>query len=172
MLYSASGTNIVGEAEHSAPLCKQDVLPIALGSIVIKPAVYEAIIPGEAASKANSRKIVLFGKRPAVIKSDKARAYCSAFRAVAPRLDPLLTGDLFIALRIVYKSRRPDLDESLILDLLQGVAYENDRQIKGKHVTWGLDPDHPRCEIAIYAMSTNHPPRTARSRIRYEKGAA
>ena len=35
--------------------------------------VYKGIIYGEPASKANSRKIVMFGKRPAIIKSQKAR---------------------------------------------------------------------------------------------------
>ena len=42
------------------------------------------------------------------------------------------------------------MDESLILDLLQGVAYENDRQVKEKHIYWmGVDKDSPRCEIIV-----------------------
>ena len=39
---------------------------------------------------------------------------------------------------IYYSSRRPDLDESLILDLMQGVIYKNDRQVKQKNIYWGL----------------------------------
>jgi len=50
---------------------------------------------------------------------------------------------------IYYASRRPDLDESLILDLLQGLVYLNDRQVKERHVFWGLDPDRPRAEMII-----------------------
>jgi Holliday junction resolvase RusA-like endonuclease len=52
-------------------------------------------------------------------------------------------------MRIFYASRRPDLDESLILDLLQDVAYVNDRQVKEKHIYWGLDKDNPRTEMLI-----------------------
>ena len=50
---------------------------------------------------------------------------------------------------IYYASRRPDLDESLILDLLQGLVYLNDRQVKERHVFWGLDKDKPRVEMII-----------------------
>lgn len=168
---TASKSNIDGEAKANASPGMQDDMTITSASIPKNHVLYATTILGEPASKANSRKIVLFGKRPAVIKSDKARAYCSVFREQAPRLEALLTGDLSIRLLIVYKSRRPDLDESLILDLLQGVAYENDRQIKAKTVIWGLDPDCPRCEIEIRALSQNHPHGDARPRSRYEKAA-
>lgn len=50
---------------------------------------------------------------------------------------------------LYYASRRPDLDESLVMDCLQGVVYKNDRQIKVKHIYWGLDKANPRCEIII-----------------------
>lgn len=61
----------------------------------------------------------------------------------------MLEGDVAVHITIYYASRRPDLDESLILDLLQGVAYENDRQVKEKHIYWGLDKEKPRCEIRV-----------------------
>jgi Holliday junction resolvase RusA-like endonuclease len=60
-----------------------------------------------------------------------------------------MTGDLRVTLHIFYASRRPDLDESLILDLMQGLIYENDRQVKERHCYWGLDPENPRSEIII-----------------------
>lgn len=60
-----------------------------------------------------------------------------------------MTGDLKVTMFIFYASRRPDLDESLILDLMQGLIYENDRQVKEKHILWGLDPDKPRAEIIV-----------------------
>jgi len=57
---------------------------------------------------------------------------------------------------IWYASRRPDLDESLILDLLQfdkktGTNYVivNDRQIKRRITTWGLSPNNPRVELTV-----------------------
>jgi len=61
----------------------------------------------------------------------------------------LISGDVRVTMHIYYASRRPDLDESLILDLLQGVAYMNDRQVKEKHIYWGLDKERPRSEITV-----------------------
>lgn len=107
------------------------------------------IIFGEPASKSNSRRLVRFGKMSRLIKSQKALNYCDAFRQQCQQLPTLMTGDLRLTLRIFYASRRPDLDETLILDLLQGYIYENDRQVKERHTYWGLDPDNPRAEILI-----------------------
>ena len=61
----------------------------------------------------------------------------------------MISGDVRVTMHIYYASRRPDLDESLILDLLQGVAYMNDRQVKEKHIYWGLDKERPRSEITV-----------------------
>ena len=110
-------------------------------------------IVGEPASKANSRKIVLFGKRPAIIKSQKARDYVKVFQAQCKQLDELLEGDLSVTITIHYKSRRPDLDESVILDCMQGFIYKNDRQVKEKHIYWALDRENPRSEIEISTLS-------------------
>ena len=106
-------------------------------------------IYGEAASKANSRKLVRFGNRPAFIKSDKARAYLKEFQAQVPTLDVLLEGELKVTMTVWYKSRRPDLDESLILDAMEGHIYKNDRQVREKHIYWGLDKLNPRADIAV-----------------------
>jgi hypothetical protein len=32
---------------------------------------------------------------------------------------------------------------------MQGLIYENDRQVKERHAYWGLDPVNPRTEILI-----------------------
>jgi len=64
-----------------------------------------------------------------------------------------MTGDLKVTMTIHYASRRPDLDESLILDLMQDVFYVNDRQVKEKHIYWGLDKENPRTEIIIEALA-------------------
>ena len=112
------------------------------------PSTAHFIIHGEPASKANSRRWT--GKF--FIKSEKALNYAKAFMAQAKPLETLLEGDLRITIRIWYASRRPDLDASLIFDLLQGVAYENDRQLKEQHLYWGLDKDRPRAEITIEKM--------------------
>jgi Holliday junction resolvase RusA-like endonuclease len=108
---------------------------------------------GEPASKANSRKMVYIGGKPMFIKSEKALAYAKAFKQqCVVSCSEKFTADVVVTIRIWYASRRPDLDESLILDLLQDVAYENDRQVKEKHIYWmGVDKVNPRCEIEVSA---------------------
>jgi Holliday junction resolvase RusA-like endonuclease len=110
---------------------------------------WEKTIYGEAASKANSRKLVHIGGKPVIIKSDKARGYLADFLKQCPVLEPMFMGDVYMELTMYYASRRPDLDESIVMDALQGRVYENDRQVKRKHVVWGLDPDNPRVELRI-----------------------
>lgn len=103
------------------------------------------VIEGEPASKANSRRWT--GKL--FIKSEKALKYKKEFEKQCPMLGELMTGDLRVSINIYYASRRPDLDPSLILDLMQGFIYENDRQIKEQHLYWGLDKERPRSEITV-----------------------
>lgn len=120
-------------------------------------------ILGEPASKANSRRMVRFGNMSRLIKSQKALDYSEMFKQQCRPLATLMTGDLRVIMKIYYASRRPDLDESLILDLMQGLIYENDRQVKERHVYWGLDPDNPRAEIIVEGIPTIAPikkPRT------------
>ncbi len=107
------------------------------------------VVKGEPASKANSRKIVMFGKKPAIIKSQKARDYVKAFGEQCPTLPELITDDVLVEILIYYASRRPDLDESLILDCMQDKIYKNDRQVKQKKIYWSLDKDNPRSIIRI-----------------------
>jgi Holliday junction resolvase RusA-like endonuclease len=109
------------------------------------------IIFGEPASKANSRRQVFVHGKSMFIKSKKALDYSSAFKLQAQSQKQIIfSGDVVVTVRIWYASRRPDLDESLILDLLQGIAYDNDRQVKEKHIYWmGVDKENPRCEIEI-----------------------
>jgi len=112
-------------------------------------------IKGQPHSKANSRRLVYFGKRPAFIKSPQAIEYEKLFAAQCPVLEPIIPynkkdkQDVAVHMTIYYASRRPDLDESLILDCMQGRIYENDRCVKEKHIRWGLDKDNPRSEIRV-----------------------
>ena len=114
-------------------------------------------IIGEPASKANSRvpipRISKAGN-PYVqfAKSAKALAYVKAARLQVMPLRPMLEGPLAAHISIYYASRRPDLDESLIFDALQGVIYKNDRQIVEKHIWRYLDRKNPRSHISIYEI--------------------
>ena len=109
-------------------------------------------ILGEPASKANSRRFVLIGGKPRFIKSKKALVYARDFDLQCPVRRNLFEEDLSIAIKIYYRTRRPDLDESLILDLLQGKIFKNDRSIKSKHVEHGLDKEQPRSVIVISSL--------------------
>ena len=111
---------------------------------------------GEPASKSNSRRLVQIGGRPRFIKSKKALSYVKAIQlqANALRLPMFEKGvDLSITMNIFYASRRPDLDESVVLDALQDIVYHNDMSIKEKHIYWGLDKVEPRCEITLREIS-------------------
>lgn len=115
-------------------------------------------ILGEPASKANSRRVVQIAASSRLIKSKKALSYTTIFRQQLPLIDRPLDQPCVAHITIWYASRRPDLDESLILDLLQvdekkykdakGVIL-NDRQVREKHIYWKLDPACPRCEIRL-----------------------
>lgn len=107
------------------------------------------VILGEPASKANSRKLVTIHGRPASIKSDKARGYVKDAEWQIPKLAQLLEGELTLHIRIYYATQRPDLDESVILDILQGKIYANDRQVRERHVYHAIDKENPRAEIIV-----------------------
>ncbi|RWA55331.1 endodeoxyribonuclease RusA [Cupriavidus sp. UYMSc13B] len=121
-------------------------------------------IMGEAASKANSRKIVTIRHRPASIKSDKARKFeRDALRQIPPAARQMLEGPVRVTLHLFYASERPDLDESVLLDVMQARysgkgdkralvqrgVYVNDRQVREKHVFHSIDRANPRAEIIV-----------------------
>jgi Holliday junction resolvase RusA-like endonuclease len=117
-------------------------------------------ILGELASKANSRRNAKIRGKPAFIKSAKALNFVqSALLQIPSEAKQMISCDVCFEAHIFYASRRPDLDESLIMDILQakivkGVVvrkgvYINDRQIKEKHIYWGLDKENPRVEIVV-----------------------
>jgi len=113
---------------------------------------------GEPASKANSRKMVLIKGRPALIKSAKARGYVTMFESQCPVMEVPTTDDVVVEMMIHYASRRPDLDESLILDCMQGRIYKNDRQVKQKFIYWGLDKEEPRSIIRVRSCDVSKVP--------------
>lgn len=120
---------------------------------------YEVIILGEPASKANSRRIVKVGGSPRVIKSKKALSYARSFAAQCPLKSSLLDEDgstVLVVLDIYYASRRPDLDESLILDLLQERAYKNDRSVKARITRWHLDRVNPRSVVRMLKLPADY----------------
>jgi len=111
-------------------------------------------IDGSPQSKANSRRLVFHRGRVASIKSVAALAYVDAFKRQCPTLehteDGLISGDVCVQIDIWYQSWRSDLDESIILDCMQGYIYHNDRQVKVKYIThMGVDKERPRCSVTV-----------------------
>jgi Holliday junction resolvase RusA-like endonuclease len=131
--------------------------------------VVRLVLLGEPASKANSRREAVNPRtgRRMVIKSEKALDYAqAALQQIPPACRRQLAGDVRVDMRIFYASLRPDLDESLILDILQDQfvrvggqrvvsqrgVYCNDRQVKEKHIYHRLDKKNPRTEIQVIEL--------------------
>jgi Holliday junction resolvase RusA-like endonuclease len=130
----------------------------------------------------NSRELVHFGAKPALIKSKKARDYeRTASLQIPPDARQMLQGPVRVTMRLWYASERPDLDGALLLDILaakyrkekgklQKIAageyvygegervlvskgvYENDRQVREIHAYHGIDRANPRAEVEIEPM--------------------
>lgn len=113
------------------------------------PSIINFTILGEPASKSNARRWT--GKR--LIKSEKALKYGDMFKQQCPVLDPLMEGDLSVTIKIWYASRRPDLDASLIFDLMQDCIYKNDRAVREQHLYGDVDRENPRAEITVEKIS-------------------
>jgi hypothetical protein len=132
-------------------------------------------ILGQPCSKANSRELATVGpkdkRRTIFRKSEAAIAYeRDALRQIPPVARQRLEGPVRVTLRLFYSWEGPDLDESIVLDvlqdrwgrtnpvnlivpgrreLLQAGVYRNDRQVREKHVYHGIDKANPRAEIEV-----------------------
>lgn len=136
---------------------------VASLSAAFSPVIRFTIL-GEPASKANSRKMVAIGGSPRLIKGAKALDYEKyALIQIPMHARQRLSEPVCVTLRIFYATERPDLDESLILDVLQdryrgkgsqrvlvqAGVYTNDRLVREKHVYHAIDKQKPRTEIEV-----------------------
>lgn len=112
---------------------------------------FKATVQGQLMSKSNSRRLVMFGRRPASIKSAKANAFTESFILQSKAWDKKgwpYQGDVILTARVYYASRRPDLDIELLKDCLQRAGViANDRQVKEQHAFWFLDKINPRVDF-------------------------
>lgn len=130
--------------------------------------IWAATIPGEPASKANSRRLVTIQGRPRSIKAKKALDWVTNARAAIWNQtaipDRPYPGPVAVIIDIYYASARPDLDESLVLDVLQpdkrtgfpGVIV-NDRMVVRKYVAKHLDRENPRAVITVRVADDTTP---------------
>lgn len=124
------------------------------------------VIRGEPASKANSRRAITINGKSRSIKSEKALSYEKfAANQIPYNCRAMFDVPVRVTMTIYYCSERPDLDESLILDILQAEyrkhpktkkkmlvtkgVYTNDRLVREKHIYHGIDKEHPRTEIIV-----------------------
>lgn len=123
------------------------------------------VIHGQPYSKANRRKMVYVGKagskRPMFIKSKEARTYeDDAMLQLIILKDEndwqMIEEDCAITITIYYASRRPDLDPSIILDVLQKAEIvKNDRLFTEMHLYKAIDKEKPRAEICIHDLTVS-----------------
>jgi Holliday junction resolvase RusA-like endonuclease len=138
--------------------------------------VIRLTILGQPCSKANSRELATIGpkdkRRTIFRKSDDALQYeASALKQIPPAARQQLQGPVRVTLHLYYETNLPDLDESIVLDvlqdrwasekrdaagnvtrpktLLQKGVYLNDRQVREKHVFHGIDKRNPRTEVLV-----------------------
>lgn len=116
-------------------------------------AVY-VTVDGEPTSKANNRRLVTINGKPRFIKSKRGIELAKQWEKECPVLKEPIKDDIVAYIKLFYTTRRPDLDESLILDLLQGKLIVNDRQVRERHTFWGLDKSRPRSVILLRPMAS------------------
>ena len=126
------------------------------------------VIEGEAASKANSRQLAHHEGRVRFVKSSAALIFeCNAALQIPASARVMFPGPVRVSLWLYYRNNRRDLDESVVLDVLQARysvggkkrgqlvrrgVYENDRQVREKHVYHGVDAKRPRVEVLVEAL--------------------
>ena len=121
----------------------------------------EGTIQGRLVSKANSRRAVA-GRTNAgksftrYIKSQSAMDFEQEalwqLKKIVGNKKPL-QGNIALEVTVFYQSKRPDLDISLLMDVLEKAGvYENDRQIHQIVATKMYDKENPRVHFMVYDM--------------------
>lgn len=106
-------------------------------------------IYGNLPRKSNSRRLVYSRGKPLFIKSEKALQYEKDFLNQMTHVEPL-QGPICLKAVVWYSSRRPDLSDELLCDLIEKSGLvDNDRQIFEKHLYKKLDPQNPRVEFSL-----------------------
>ena len=96
-----------------------------------------------------------------VLKSRQAREYQEnvATLAIMQRV-PKIPKPTEVCVTILWyrEALRGDLDKrySIMLDALQGIAYDNDSQIAEIHATRHLDRENPRMEVIVSRLATTY----------------
>lgn len=122
-------------------------------------------IYGDLMSKSNSRIMTSFRGRPRLIKKPKALKYeADAIVQIQSRLgrsrtlEDMFTEPVVLDATIYYSSKRPDLDVSLLMDVLEkSGVYKNDRQVYQINARKRFDKENPRVIVKISELEEDHP---------------
>jgi Holliday junction resolvase RusA-like endonuclease len=118
----------------------------------VTPWSFKGVMPFQLCSKSNSRRVVRFGSRTAVIKSEESNLYVESFCRIFGGRAPFL-GDVCLNAVVYYKDRRRDLDIALLQDCFQAAGIiHNDRQVVEIHAYRQIDKQHPRTEFTLTAL--------------------
>jgi Holliday junction resolvase RusA-like endonuclease len=94
------------------------------------------------------------GKKPFVMyyPTEEAKAFKAKAAIIARTAGmPILKGAVAVIINYYFPTKAGDLvnRDKVLLDVLQGIAYANDRQITRKEEERFSDKDNPRVEITI-----------------------
>ena len=91
-----------------------------------------------------------------IVVTDEARAYKQELKYRLGNCTPI-QGEVCINFTVFRPAKRGDLDNynKIMLDALQGIAYENDNQIVEIHSFREDDKENPRVIIYIYERQEN-----------------
>jgi hypothetical protein len=135
---------------------KNAVLPIAAAGAPPgtrpAPALWSATIRGEPTPQARLHDIVLADGMARLIKSRPARIWQNLALPQLLNRRPLrpLAHDLALDCRFWSSSRRPAIDEGLVIETLERAAIiAHGRQICEKHVFAAVDCDDPRIAVSL-----------------------
>ena len=88
-----------------------------------------------------------------MVKSDEARTYQQEAKILArvAGVFPVETALVKVKLAFFRPAKRGDLDNriKILLDALQGIAYEDDSQVKEIHAVMNDDKRNPRVEVSV-----------------------
>lgn len=116
------------------------------------PALWSATIRGEPTPQARLHDIVLTEGTARLIKSRPARIWQNLALPQLLNRRPLrpLANDLALDCRFWSSSRRPAIDEGLVIETLERAAIiAHGRQICEKHVFAAVDRDDPRITVSL-----------------------
>ena len=108
------------------------------------------VMPGQLCSKSNSRRVVMRGRRIAVIKSSASLEWLDAFYRLMPKPEKPFEGLVKLEADVFYADWRRDLDIALLQDALQhhGII-RNDRQVVEIHALRQIDKARPRTVFKV-----------------------